>query len=112
LVWGYALVWFLLTDRIKLLAYRFLDPIKANAVPVGAGVHTDVPSPGPGLAIDLRREAAPNATVAPFHAGSGPDGVYHDNRGCAYGQELKANGHSKRGKNGRRRCEWCAQHAA
>jgi H+-transporting ATPase len=26
LVWGYALVWFLVTDRIKLLAYRLLDP--------------------------------------------------------------------------------------
>jgi H+-transporting ATPase len=118
LVWGYALVWFLLTDRIKLLAYRFLDPVKANPVPVGAGVPADVPSAGPGPAIDLRRAAAPKATVAskatvaPFHAGSGSDGVYHDNRGCAYGQELKANGHSKRGKAGRRKCDWCAQHAA
>jgi H+-transporting ATPase len=28
LVWGYALVWFLLTDRIKLLAYRILDPVE------------------------------------------------------------------------------------
>ena len=27
LVWGYALVWFLLTDRVKLLAYRILDPV-------------------------------------------------------------------------------------
>jgi len=27
-VWGYALVWFLLNDRIKLLAYRILDPPK------------------------------------------------------------------------------------
>ncbi|MGA8248583.1 MAG: plasma-membrane proton-efflux P-type ATPase [Nocardioides sp.] len=26
-VWGYALVWFLLSDRIKLLAYRILDPV-------------------------------------------------------------------------------------
>ena len=26
-VWGYALVWFLVSDRIKLLAYRILDPI-------------------------------------------------------------------------------------
>ncbi len=25
-VWGYALAWFLLNDRIKLLAYRYLDP--------------------------------------------------------------------------------------
>ena len=26
-VWGYALVWFLLSDRVKLLAYRILDPV-------------------------------------------------------------------------------------
>ncbi|HUX05636.1 MAG TPA: hypothetical protein VMV53_12120 [Acidimicrobiales bacterium] len=25
-VWLYALVWFLLTDRVKLLGYRLLDP--------------------------------------------------------------------------------------
>jgi H+-transporting ATPase len=29
-VWGYALVWFLLNDRVKLLAYRIFDPIKTN----------------------------------------------------------------------------------
>jgi H+-transporting ATPase len=27
-VWGYALVWFLLNDQVKLLAYRILDPTK------------------------------------------------------------------------------------
>ncbi|WP_160061448.1 plasma-membrane proton-efflux P-type ATPase [Psychromonas sp. L1A2] len=26
-VWGYALVWFLVTDRVKLLAYHILDPV-------------------------------------------------------------------------------------
>ena len=30
LVWVYALVWFLLTDRFKLVAYRILDPIKTE----------------------------------------------------------------------------------
>ena len=30
-VWGYALVWFLVNDRVKLLAYRIFDP--AGAVP-------------------------------------------------------------------------------
>jgi H+-transporting ATPase len=29
-VWGYALVWFLVNDRVKLLAYRILDPAKAK----------------------------------------------------------------------------------
>jgi H+-transporting ATPase len=30
LVWGYALVWALLTDRVKLLGYRFLDHAEAD----------------------------------------------------------------------------------
>ncbi|WP_291859523.1 plasma-membrane proton-efflux P-type ATPase [Marinilabilia sp.] len=30
-VWGYALVWFLLNDRLKLLAYRIFDPLKTKA---------------------------------------------------------------------------------
>ncbi|MGC1389855.1 MAG: plasma-membrane proton-efflux P-type ATPase [Bacteroidales bacterium] len=29
-VWGYALVWFLLNDRLKLLAYRIFDPVKTG----------------------------------------------------------------------------------
>jgi H+-transporting ATPase len=31
LVWGYALAWFLVTDPVKLLAYRILDPAAARA---------------------------------------------------------------------------------
>ncbi len=29
-VWGYALLWFLLNDRIKLLAYRIFDRVKTK----------------------------------------------------------------------------------
>ncbi len=29
-VWGYALLWFLLNDRLKLLAYRIFDPVKTK----------------------------------------------------------------------------------
>jgi H+-transporting ATPase len=29
-VWGYALLWFLLNDRVKLLAYRIFDPAKTS----------------------------------------------------------------------------------
>jgi H+-transporting ATPase len=29
-VWGYALIWALVSDRVKLLAYRILDPIKTQ----------------------------------------------------------------------------------
>jgi H+-transporting ATPase len=32
-VWGYALAWFLVNDRVKLLAYRVFDPLKAGAPP-------------------------------------------------------------------------------
>jgi H+-transporting ATPase len=28
-VWGYALLWFFVNDRVKLLAYRIFDPMKA-----------------------------------------------------------------------------------
>jgi len=33
-VWGYALAWFLVNDRIKLLAYGFIDPIKTPSLKV------------------------------------------------------------------------------
>jgi H+-transporting ATPase len=32
-VWGYALTWFLVNDRVKLVAYRILDPVKAARQP-------------------------------------------------------------------------------
>ncbi|MGB9450533.1 MAG: plasma-membrane proton-efflux P-type ATPase [Candidatus Acidiferrum sp.] len=32
-VWGYALIWFLVNDRVKLLAYRIFDPAKAEPKP-------------------------------------------------------------------------------
>jgi len=31
-VWGYALLWFLLNDRVKLFAYRIFDPVKAKTL--------------------------------------------------------------------------------
>ena len=33
-VWGYALVWFLFNDRLKLLAYRIFDSVKAKSKPL------------------------------------------------------------------------------
>jgi H+-transporting ATPase len=42
-VWGYALAWFLLNDRVKLLAYRIFDPVKAEPKPEAkAETPTDV----------------------------------------------------------------------
>jgi len=36
-VWGYAVAWFLVNDRVKLLAYRILDPVEGGSVRTGAG---------------------------------------------------------------------------
>ena len=38
-VWVYALAWFLLNDRVKLLAYRIFDPVKA---PLSAKIPVDL----------------------------------------------------------------------
>ena len=44
-VWGYALVWALLSDRVKLLAYRILDPA-TKAKTKSEPVHHLTPAPG------------------------------------------------------------------
>src|SRR5664280_2456531 len=54
-VWGYALVWFLLNDRLKLLAYRILDPAKAKAAPAPDGKAEPKP--------DATAEPKPDATA-------------------------------------------------
>jgi len=36
-VWGYAVVWFLVTDPVKLLGYRILDPVKGGSARTRAG---------------------------------------------------------------------------
>jgi H+-transporting ATPase len=104
LVWGYALAWFLVTDRVKLLAYRILDPTPATApVPSGTAPKDSRSS------VDTPRDGAPTSTVAPFHTDTDPqDPVYHDNSACPYGQGIKSNGNDKPGTHGRRRCDWCA----
>ena len=102
-VWGYALVWFLLTDRVKLLAYRFLDPLR---------VHTGAPATTP--AVGAAPSAGPSTggadpTVAPFHTTSDEaEPVYHDRSDCPHGREITGNGSGAPGADGRRRCDWCA----
>ena len=68
-VWGYALVWFLLTDRVKLLAYRILDPVTT-----GVSARAGTPATEPGPPAGLPREAAPAAKAAPSHTGTDPGG--------------------------------------
>ena len=116
LVWGYALAWFLVTDRVKLLAYRILDPAKdtpaTNDAVDSAAVSARAPKQDAGSNADVPQTVATKATVAPFHTDSDEDDpVYHDNSECAYGQEIKRNDNDKPGKNGRRRCDWCTENA-
>jgi H+-transporting ATPase len=103
LVWGYALVWFVVTDRVKLLGYRMLDP---------SGAPSDTSrSPGARSRADL---AAMVSSVAPFHTDvdtSPGEPVYHDTSACPYGKEINRDGHALAGTGGRRRCEWCDAHA-
>ncbi len=54
-VWGYALAWFLVNDRLKLLAYWILDPAKAGAAREAR------PQRGP----DVKTGAKPEAKVDP-----------------------------------------------
>jgi len=62
-VWGYALLWFLVNDRIKLLAYRIFDPVKANA----QTETKSVPQPDAKIETkpDSKAEARPEEKVAP-----------------------------------------------
>jgi H+-transporting ATPase len=55
-VWGYALLWFLLNDRVKLLAYRIFDPVKK----VGTKPETKVESQ-PDAKSDAKPEAKTEA---------------------------------------------------
>ena len=56
-VWGYALAWFLVNDRVKLLAYRILDPSKGTkptSPTVGRPAKEDHPRVAPTPAIPAR----------------------------------------------------------
>ncbi len=106
LVWGYAIVWFLVTDRVKLAAYRILDPVKdQGAVPAGP------PAGEPGSPPDVPGKVAVTAQPAAFYtAADSGDPVYHDSGDCPYGQEIRRDGNDTPGTGGRRRCHWCARH--
>jgi H+-transporting ATPase len=110
LVWGYALVWFVATDQVKLLAYRYLEP---SPIPESVPKQHDA---GPTTTVTAAQDAAPaqdggtpTTTVAPFHTDTDPqDPVFHDNSDCPYGREVIDHGNDLPGADGRRRCDWCA----
>jgi H+-transporting ATPase len=62
-VWGYALLWFLLNDRVKLLAYRIFDPIKAKSQTETETVSQ--PDAKVETKVDSKAEAKPEEKVAP-----------------------------------------------
>jgi len=74
-VWGYALAWFLVNDRLKLLAYRVFDPPTAEPKPedklgAQAGDKADAkggkkPDANPGDQPDLRAGSKPDAKPGP-----------------------------------------------
>ena len=106
-VWGYAIIWFLITDRVKLAAYRILDPVNTNGAARPGARAAEPASPA-----DLPRVAASAAKAAPFHTDTDPgDRVFHDSSDCPYGQEIRRGGNDGPGTGGRRRCDWCARHA-
>jgi H+-transporting ATPase len=59
LVWGYAIVWFLISDRIKLAAYKILDPVKNRGA-----THAGPPAGEPGSGPDVLGKAAATASGA------------------------------------------------
>ena len=58
-VWGYALAWFLVTDPVKLLAYRILDPAKAESEVAPPPEATAEPQP------EAKAEPEPKAKAVP-----------------------------------------------
>ena len=66
-VWGYALLWFLVNDRVKLLAYRIFDRTKAGGTPQeratsNAQAKSDAqPNRGPEVLSDLTPQIAKRA---------------------------------------------------
>jgi H+-transporting ATPase len=62
-VWGYAIAWFLVADRVKLLAYRILDPAKAaHTVGIKAEAKPETETkPQPGVQVMSR----PDSKVTP-----------------------------------------------
>ena len=99
LVWGYALVWFLVTDRVKLLAYRILDPHTTATA-------TATSSTAPDRTTGSGAVAAYHTTsreYSPSHRA-----VYHTDDACPYGKEITA-AHRQDGTAGRALCTHCAE---
>ena len=106
-VWGYAIIWALASDRIKLLAYRVLDPTP-NSARLDAGTPSTEHDPANSSSS---AKVALTTKVAAFYTDTDPgDPVYHDNDDCPYGIEIKTHHNDYPGTDHRRQCDWCARH--
>jgi len=70
-VWAYALIWALVSDQVKLLAYRIFDPVKAGAKladqnePTHDSQTTSKPEAKPESKPEVQNHAKPEAQVHP-----------------------------------------------
>jgi H+-transporting ATPase len=110
LVWGYALAWFLLSDRVKLLAYRVLDPVKTVALPVTQATAPDRSDGPPDMSSTGASTMHAYHTTSREYPPSHRD-VYHTDDACPYGKEIKAS-HRQHGTGGRELCSQCAAQIA
>jgi H+-transporting ATPase len=63
-VWGYAIVWALLTDRVKLLGYRFLDHAKAEDAKPAAQATAKPAASAEAPKQEIKADTKPQATAA------------------------------------------------
>jgi H+-transporting ATPase len=101
-VWAYAIVWALASDRIKLLAYRILDPAGTALAHATANADSNSSSHD---SVGATTDSAAFYTDTDVR-----DPVFHDNTDCPYGVEIKTHHNDHPGTDHRRRCEWCAEH--
>jgi hypothetical protein len=76
LVWGYALAWFLITDPIKLLAYRYLDATQTTAPRRQDDEDADGATPDDAKAAPAKSEEVMASAVAAAHATRASDATH------------------------------------
>ena len=64
-VWGYALLWFLVNDRVKLLAYRIFDPVKSATKPEAKADPKAQPKSDSEPKSDAKTEPEPETKAEP-----------------------------------------------
>jgi H+-transporting ATPase len=113
-VWGYAIAWFLITDRVKLFAYRILDPVDSNTMRTTSSTTPDASATAPDKGADPPDVSSNGAAPAhAYHTTSreyppSHRNVYHTDDACPYGSEINPS-HRQDGTGGRERCSHCAR---